>query len=545
MSSAQIQEIAGAYNGYCWGGAHLTRKYVGDWSVEEDYLRGYRSWVAEWIVQVATDAAKTTEMTALRALAHPKCAFGVGRGRALQVTDAIVAGTALTSAAGGFTAGMKGLPIAIVGIGVSQIASVTNTNTLVLADAPGNGTALTAFVGNADVLVPTDFSTDQFSVMTEIRFPDDPDNTGLRWRVQLRLRWLIAADNARGCNAAYRQSGRIDVRLSESGHQVVTLSGLYTAGGGNDALANYSANIAAWVADALGSDGANVTYAEYAPDLSSQGWDDEQNGFAFRLTYRELPRPQGSSWDVATVRRVKLELARQATWAHGKGGSYGASLFRARWSSAVDSGTAYTAHVALYTGTVKPYIVAQALALLGGSQAVIVQESGPELDQGPEENRLSGVLLLLLRGAGVNDDLLSYAEHTTYAEQENRVYVKRHDGLPSTYNWWSIGADHTAMMTIAVESLGPRSPERWEPRRATPPFDDGETEVGSGTWHRLSRRWHETVEEIGRDRESVGSTVERWRYTWSAPFLFVDDSSIEAPSFEIGELRWCEPLRAR
>jgi hypothetical protein len=527
MSSAQVQEIACAHGGYAWGGASLTRKQVGDHRWVADYEQGQGSFEGEWIIQVADSSAKTTEIAALETMLHPGGIFCVAHGRRVTVTDAVVSGTTLTTATGGFTTAADCYyPISVIGKGTAQITAVSaDGKTLTLSAAVGNGTALTAFVGYGQIV--TSAAGDKYDAQARPSCPGDPENTGLRWKMHIRVTWQISADQTRGVSGLYRRRGEVLTTRDESGHAVVTVSGIYTAGGGNDAQTNYAAQAATWIAAVLSAEGVVSSEVDHRKTRLGP-YDDEKDLYPFSLTYRELSR----SLPTSAARLVQMVLSRSAEWRCGLAGERAASWVRVSWASAVASTSTYDAHVTLYTGTIKPYLVAEAKARLGGTDAVIWHEEGPVATQGPEGNRIAGSLLILL--TGINGNVLFWDENYHYSEHDGLVLAKRHDGQASTYVGWSNGGEYRAYMSVRARLVGERSPTTWDPSRASPPFSVAGL---SGVWKRLGRHLGESAMEVGREPDAAGVVRTIWDYQWGAQFVFWADGSVEAPSVETGTTR--------
>ena len=90
----------------------------------------------------------------------------------------------------------------------------------------------------ADPVIPT-LLTKGGDLQTQVEFPGDALDTGMSWRVRFSCTWVPVQDQALGSQATYRQRGSIDYSQGPGGNAILTLSGIYTHGGGNTAFENF------------------------------------------------------------------------------------------------------------------------------------------------------------------------------------------------------------------------------------------------------------------------------------------------------------------
>ena len=442
---AAKREVAVAYNGYAMGGESSTSLPLGEVKLTESYHR--RGAEVDVLIVGTTAALRSSEtVTARAALAAKSKNLGITVGERITAADGVANGTTtFTSATGGFASGDVGLPINIEGRGVYQIVTYNSATSVVLSASITTGTGLTWRVGYVVAQVTPTLNTNGGFVRCELaKAGSARHDTPLSQRWAFRAAWEAPADNS---GDAYRREAKVSIAYSGSRQRTVTFSGQYTAGGGATALANYLSGIAAWTATRLTEISASAAFEKVAePALI---YDDERAVLEFSVAYREVLYDQGlAGGDVAAIVRDSVGFRRTGHWAHGKAGAVAAVRATLTYDCEVDSTvTGAAALKALYTGTIKPFLVTRAASLLGGSAVI----EGDDVRIGTSSNEISCQIAVVLVGLG--SDLVSYEETVVYALDEQWVFRKAWDGKQDTYHRFSPGHRITAVKTVTEESF--------------------------------------------------------------------------------------------
>lgn len=442
---AAKRELTAAYNGYAFGGESSTALPLGEARLTESYHR--RGAEIDILIVGTTAALRSSEtVTARAALAAKSKNLGITMGERITAADGVANGTTtFTSATGGFAAGDVGLPINIEGRGAYQIVAVGGSTSITLSGSPTTGTGLTWRVGYVVAQVTPSLLTNGGYVRCELAKSGAPrHDTPLSQRWTFRAGWEAVADNS---GDAYRREAKVAIAYSGARQRTVTFSGQYTAGGGSNALANYLAGIAAWTATRLTEISASAAFEKVAePALI---YDDERQVLEFSVAYREVLYDQGlAGGDVSAIVRDSVGFRRSGVWTHGKAGQVAAVRATLTYDCEVNSTvTGATGLKALYTGTIKPFLLTRCASLLGGS--VVVE--GEDCRLSTATNEISCSLAVVLVGLGSN--LVSYEETVVYALDEQWVFRKAWDGKPDTYHRFSPGHRITAVKTVTEESF--------------------------------------------------------------------------------------------
>lgn len=228
--------------------------------------------------------------------------------------------------------------------------------------------------------------------------PAGTANTGLNSWATCQKNGTPGADTDRsrlytvsvGCELpATDTSGRRDSRLvvdyDPAQRRTVTITGEWTAVTTNDATAQYAAQIATFCSSALGALLPAGTFELVAQKTDR---DDQDKVLTFTRTYREMFVAQpGGSLDNAQIVEPTIGFTRDipAPGDSGAGSVKRLETITCRFDCYLDK-TASTDVPALYTNTVRPYILTQFTTLFSPIQWGIIAE---QRTHEPYSNRLS------------------------------------------------------------------------------------------------------------------------------------------------------------
>jgi len=439
---AAKRDLTIAYGTYTIGGESTVAFPLDEINFEESYPTA--SFNVGFLIRASSQSALNTAELAMRAAFRQKSKnLGVTWGSRITGTDGVAVGTTtFTAATGTFASSDIGLPLNVEGRGSYQITAVGGATTITVASAITSGTGLTWRVGYKQVQVTPALRTLGGFVRATISKPGGPRDTKLSRYFRLSVMWRLPADNS---GDAYRQEASISCAWSGARQATVTFQGTYTAGGGATALANYLASSPAFYTTWLGTFG--ITYYEKSSEVVSSV-DDENESTAFSASFRQILSPGQSlaALDNSSIVSDNIQFTRTATYSHGKGPGFMAPVRGSlSYSCEVDSTiTGPAALKALYTATIKPFLLSKAASLLGGTP-IIESET---FSFGTSSNHIQAQLQVLL--AGIGNDLLSYDETVSFHLDEQWTLRKRWDKRQDTYNRHSPGHRITANRTIST-----------------------------------------------------------------------------------------------
>lgn len=192
--------------------------------------------------------------------------------------------------------------------------------------------------------------------------------------------------NASGQNGL--REGSIDVRTEANGRKVVTISGAVTALSSSSAYAQAATCVAALVSSVTTA----LSITAEAVEPRSIRYDDRNKVATFTHTLRELIfNDTAGSLDNAAIKNQQLTATRDETYPGDQDGNGPPSRVSVAFSCAVDK-TVTTDLVALWTGTIRPWLLAQA-RLIATSGSLALTEITPAYDRA--NNAISARVTLL------------------------------------------------------------------------------------------------------------------------------------------------------
>ena len=213
----------------------------------------------------------------------------------------------------------------------------------------------------------------------EISKTDDPMNTGRSRLYEVRLDFGAPADKA---SMLGRRESSVDVTYSASRRRTVTLSGVYTAVGPNDARAQWTAQMDTWATAILTALGG--TYGEPVDDSGENSTNDKT--LDFRRIYKEILRPESGAGTNDTGIVDPVLVISRLTDASGVSINPDAKrlvILEGRFESGIDADV--TTDLEAKFASIRDWLILQIENVLdGGTMAVISFK--PEYDE--HENRI-------------------------------------------------------------------------------------------------------------------------------------------------------------
>ena len=254
-----------------------------------------------------------------------------------------------------------------------------------------------------------------------------------------------------------RQSSSVSVDADPSGKRTVTIEGVYTALTTNSATDQYTSAADTYCSSVLSDVGG--TY-----ELLTRGggfaYDDQDKVLRFRRVYREVIYRQGlSGTDVAALKEPRLVITRVTQPNDSAQGFDGVPLvaMRATYSAFVDKNES-TDLAGIYSGTIRPLILAEANLVAGGT--VVVHRESVDYDR--DNNTIACVADLLADVGGTFYQINLDAEDVI---QNGVRFVEVWDGDPYACDKYEVPELHIRTITRSTTA---RTSQRFAPRLGIP-----------------------------------------------------------------------------
>jgi hypothetical protein len=218
-----------------------------------------------------------------------------------------------------------------------------------------------------------------FNAESSIEKTGDEYDTGRSRSYSVHIEIQLPADLP---GQSGRQDSSVDLSFDASRIRTITISGRYTALGANAARAQYNASIATYAAAVQAAIGG--TY-EIISEVATA--DDADKNLDFTQVYREIIYSQSAAGlNHAAIVAPRFVYSRQRV-APGDTGSDTRRLevITVDFGCSVDKDVT-TDLSTLYTGTIRPYLIAQAFSQFGSSSGALVDEN---YAPGPDGNTIS------------------------------------------------------------------------------------------------------------------------------------------------------------
>jgi len=256
-----------------------------------------------------------------------------------------------------------------------------------------------------------------FNQTSRIEKVGDDFDTGRSRKYHVTIEAQLPADHP---GVSGRQDSTVDLRFEASRRRVVTLSGRYTALGANNSRAQYNTAIGTYVTAVL--NGLGGTY-ELVSEMAVA--DDQDKNLDFQRTYEEIIYSQSSStFDHASIVQGRYTYSRQQL-APGDSDSTARRLevLTVDFDASVDKDVTVDLE-SLWTGTVRPYLISQALSQFRAGAGALV-DIQPNLDR--STNRISARLTLHVAAEG-GGGLVQATQEVRVENNTGKILVPVWDG---------------------------------------------------------------------------------------------------------------------
>ena len=325
----------------------------------------------------------------------------------------------------------------------------------------------------------------------------------------------------------YRESATWSLSFDASSRMTLSFSGTYTAGypssTATKATGNYldgTNGVDSWVSTIFTD--LNTLYSSITIQLTDfelidekvNARDDDHHLMDFSRTYSQRLFPDTSSGNHASIIGASVSFSRSSTNRHGNK-QKGPVTVNVTYSCSVDSeNTTYTGLAALWTGSIKPWIVAQAKSRWSGNMLAIESEN---TDLDVSGNSISSRLSILIFGGTAG--ILSEDVTLGLIYDERKTFLDIWDGSPHSYSVFSPGLLLTGSARSVVKSLNgvARNP-------SVPP--DPAIVGNSGGWVTTSIDQSIESEWVGEDHDGGAGSVAKQitTTTWNANYRWVGES---------------------
>ncbi|MCB0383798.1 MAG: hypothetical protein KDD43_00290 [Bdellovibrionales bacterium] len=319
----------------------------------------------------------------------------------------------------------------------------------------------------------------------------------------------------------FRQSANWTLAFDESRLMTLSFGGVYTAGYPSSvatkATKSYLDNVATWISSVFTDlDGIfsafSITEADFElmPE-TVEALDDDHHKIRFSRTYKQVNFPN-TTWSSGTpnnnssINNAQVKFTRTYTNNHGNN-QIGVIKVRVDYSCSVDrTATSYTAMKALWTDSIKGWLVSQAKDRWGGTLSAI--ENGSEdLDVSGNTIRANMTIMIFAGNSGI----LSEDVTITLQGDDGKNYVPVWDGVPYSYSVTTNGGQLTATVTSTVSRVGSIASMPGAPPAAS----------GGGSWDRTGYTRPVGSSYVGKDPDGKGAAVLIYTTTWTVNWRWI------------------------
>lgn len=228
--------------------------------------------------------------------------------------------------------------------------------------------ALTVTQGAVNLIAVTHTGNTGFNAAPSVTKVGGIADTGRSRRYAVSIEFTEPADLA-GQNG--RRTSTVDVSYDAARKRTVTITGSYTALGGNSAQAQYDASASTFFAAVL----AAVT-GTFEKVSEGTRHDDANKELDFSVVYEEViyNQAEGVLDHAAIVQpRIVVTFSKASPGDSPQGATTRMATITATFESSVDK-TVTTDLEGLWDGTIKPYLIQQARSVAGGSVIALVND---------------------------------------------------------------------------------------------------------------------------------------------------------------------------
>uniref|UniRef100_A0A6H1ZEP4 Uncharacterized protein n=1 Tax=viral metagenome TaxID=1070528 RepID=A0A6H1ZEP4_9ZZZZ len=293
------------------------------------------------------------------------------------------------------------------------------------------------------------------------------DNTGLLTRPTLRkISNVTENDTLRFYNFSiscqlpanktsynYRREGKISTSYDSSRRRSISFSGVYTSGGANTALQNYTAYAKTWANTFLTAFGGTFELVSESPNIEQ-----ENKILNFSLVYREILAKQSeANLNESAIVDANCNYAVNLVQKTGISPDYEQiplTTVSVTYSARIDSEliTSETDVEDIYRTTVRPWIVKHAFLVLGldnfvqSGQNYVIESENYSIN--PHNYVVSG--RLSFNALSDLHQIINVNERITVTKSQGYVNQKIWDGNQHTYNSYIVGAQLRLRRVVSI-----------------------------------------------------------------------------------------------
>lgn len=470
------------YGGVVFGGANAGKYSLMGWTTDDTLTT--RTITATVAVHGEADIEPV-----LRALGRQSGNLGISVGRSAKVMTCNLGNPAagngdlvvrlIRTSGSSFGPEDIGMPVELAGGTMGQIAYVFGSSLAeanvdadidwTIPSSPVEARIGTPFVSCRDrVRVAGNTGDDEdepgkaggISARTTIRRPGDADDDTGRRILEFAVTFQRPAAEVRVDDPTRPHIRRARVERVTSDSELLTFNfsgevtaGVDSSGDGQRAYNLLAESVDTWIAAQLTELASGKTFDDTAENRS-EDWDDEGAVLSFRRTYTEknFPDLEGVVND-PRIRGANVRMARVYRNFYGiRGGRAPFSVainYSASISATGANAVTYENLPGLWGDAIKPFLLARAKALFGGTP-IVLSGGDPEID--PVTSRIFASMLVFMAGSGSN--IYSYSRRTRMGLSEEVSLARIHDGEPHTYVGWSPGQKLIGSVDINVVQVG-------------------------------------------------------------------------------------------
>jgi hypothetical protein len=276
--------------------------------------------------------------------------------------------------------------------------------------------ALTVTQGAVNLIAVTHTGNTGFNAAPSVSKVGGDEDTGRTRRYAVSIDFTEPADLS---GQSGRRTSTVEQSYDASRKRTVTITGTYTALGGNSARAQYEASAPTYFAAVLSA--LTGTFEKTAERADA---DDANKELTFSVAYDEIifNQDSGALDNAAIVQpRITVSFSRSSPGDSPAGNVKRLATVTANFESAVDK-TVTTDLETLYTGTIKPYLATLASNVANGAAVALVNE---DFNLSHASNHISASLTFLAAASMLN---LEYELSTEVSEEFGKRIVPTWSG---------------------------------------------------------------------------------------------------------------------
>lgn len=268
---------------------------------------------------------------------------------------------------------------------------------------------------------------------------------------ELRRTFLFRLVATRSADSDEDQGGRLNSQISvttdQIGRETISINGVYTGvTGGNDAVTQYKARIAAWVTSVLTAIGGS----QYKVEADQYQYDDENARVIFSSRRRLVWVPENESGGYEDgIREQSINITKTANWKLGVPGQR-AVLFQANYGAVLDRNEVnYNGQQAFYADVILPNL----FKLLNDQLAGTITLQNQTVNYAFDNSRVTVFVTGIMKNG--DDTLMEFERGIRYELSTEKDIRHRWTGRNHDWTSFSPGPRIVAEVSVLESVLGP------------------------------------------------------------------------------------------